>query len=255
MILSVWPLHPQRAAAEPFLIESNDPEPMLGRNLDGSVEAAMKPAYRLVERVSDRCYDFVRVQLISNILPGGLSRDLSSVPGGGSDEVFSRNLRDQEARFLQRLRESYPVEGQQAELQGWRSWAAQEQAAVAIDALTDTLLQRYQLGFFARSSEAYAQDRRNWDPGSLAMAGVVGGAVLLLNGMHATVPLDELRLRIDLRPGLRLQQALRDGGTARSLASLELGYKDSPLIAAMEWGVADGQLHSESVGLKYRLRY
>jgi hypothetical protein len=87
------------------------------------------------------------------------------------------------------------------------------------------------------------------------MAGVVGGTVLFLNGLHATVPVDDLRLRIDLRPIRRLQQALHSGGTAQSLASLELGYKDSPLVAALELGVDNGRMRNESVGLKYRLRY
>ena len=254
-------LRPLRAGAEPLLPENRDPGPALGERLDGSVQGALRPAYRFVEGISDGAYEFVRVHLIGSILPARLSRSLYAAPGPDSGELFFRNLRDQEARYLQRMREAYPVADQQAgspdpaRLQEWRCWAAEEQTGAAINALTDTLLQRYQLGIFARSSETYAKDRRNWDPGFFTMAAVVGGTILFFNGMHAAVPLADLRLRIDLRPGQRLQQALRSDGTARRLASLELGYKDAPLTAAMEWGVAEGHLRNESVGLRYRLRY
>ena len=261
LALVAFSLRPLRAEAARLLMEPRDSGPMLGEHLDGAVQGTVQPAYRFVEGISDGVYEFVRVHMICGILPGRFTRNLQAAPGQDSGELFAKNLSEKEGRFLQRMRETYPVMNPMggpydpSRLQEWRSWAAEEQTGVALNALTDTLLQRYQLNFFGRSSETYARDRRNWDPGFLTMASLVGGTIFYFNGMHATVPLDDWRLTVDLRPGQRLQRALRNEGTARRLASLELGYKAIPLTAAVDWGVDNGQLRNESVGVKYRLRY
>jgi hypothetical protein len=250
---------PLSAGAKPLSPEGDGP--VLGEQLGGAVQDTIRPAYRFVEGISDGVYDFVRLQVIGNILPERMTSNLYAAPRQDSAALLDKNLSEKEARFLQRAREAYPIAGdkagsvEQAPLQQWRSWAAAEQLSVSVDALKDTLLQRYGLDFFGRSSEAYAKDRRNWDPGFLTMAGLVSGALLYLNGMHATAPLGDLRLGIDLSSGLRVQRAMQSGGAGRRLGGLELGYKGQPLALAADWGVDNERLRGESVGLKYRLQF
>jgi hypothetical protein len=254
-------MFPLCASGEALLRADPDAGPALGQGLDGTVRSTVQPAYRLVEGVSDGVYDFVRVRLIGSFLAQSLTRNLRAAPGQDSALLFDKNLREKEARFLQRARETYPAwsdaagPSDAARLREWQSWAADEQRSVAVDALRDTLLQRYGLELFGRSAQAYAGDRRNWDPGLLTMAGLIGGGLLYVNGMHAAAGLGDWNLAMDLRSGARLQQALRDGAPARGLARLELGYKDKPLTVASEWGADGRRLRSQSLGLMYRLRY
>jgi len=256
-VLALAALCPAFCGAQPLLARQTDPAPAMGGRLDGAVQ----PAYRFVEGISDGVYDFVRVHLIRNLLPDGMTRNLIAAPRRDSSLAFAEKLREKEGRFLRRAQEAYPVlagtadPADPARRQEWRTWAAEEQVSVAVDAMRDTLLQRYGLEFFGRSSETYLKDRRNWDPGLLTMAGLVGGSLLYVSGLHATARLGDWKLGLDLRSGLRLRQALQDQGSARHLAGLELGYKDAPVTLATEWGLSRGRLGSERVGLNYRLKY
>lgn len=219
--------------------------------------SAVQPAYRLVEGISDGVYDFMRTRVIGVILPGRLSRNLKAAPQADSAPLFEKNLRRNEARFLERARESYPVMGDRsgpARLQEWCTWAGEEQVSVTVDALQSTLLERYQLELFGKSSEAYARDRRNWDPGFLTMAGLIGGSVMYFNGMSTTAEFRHFKMDVDLRSGLRIRQAL-EGGSVSRLASLELGYRDFPVTLATDWGMDKGEVRNERVGLMYRLQF
>ena len=222
---------------------------------------AVEPAYRFVEAVSDGIFDFARLHVVGALLPGRLTRSLKAAPRKDSTPLFERNLHDKETRYLARARAAYPMTGEGARsaspesLRAWRFWAAGEQVSVAVDALGDTLTERYQLEFFGRSSGDYAKDKRNWDPGFLSMAGLLGGAFVYLNGMHAAATVGRLKFAVDLPSGVRFQRALQGGGNSRSLAGFELGLKDTPLTLSTEWALADGRLRSERVGLNYILRY
>ncbi len=259
--LALAALLPVGSWGGPLSGDASDPVPALGERLGGAVEGTVHPAYRFVEGISDGIYDFMRDHVIRNIMPGRLSRNLRAAPGRDSAPLFDRNLREKESRFLQRAREAYPILDDKAgpsdtvRLQEWRSWAAEEQVSVTVDALKDTLLERYQLELFGRSSQAYARERRNLDPGFMTMAGLVGGALLYANGMHAVAHMGCWKLAVDLRSGARLRQALQEGASSRRLAGLELGYKDKPLALAADWGAQGGRLRGERVGLVYRLRY
>ena len=263
LALSLAVLSPPCAGAKPLAPQDAQPKPVLGERLDGAVQGAIRPAYRLLEGISDHVFDFMRLQVVGAVMPERMAGRLEKAPREDSAALLEKNLREKEARFLQRAREAYPMAGDgagdeagaPAQLRQWRSWAAGEQLSVSVDALKDTLLQRYGLDVFGRSSEAYAKDRRNWDSGFLTMAGLVSGALLYLNGMHATAPLGDWRLGIDLSSGLRVQRAMRKGAGGRRLAAVELGYKDRPLAVAAEWGAEGERVRDESVGLKYRVQF
>ncbi|OGR83233.1 MAG: hypothetical protein A3J74_03260 [Elusimicrobia bacterium RIFCSPHIGHO2_02_FULL_57_9] len=221
---------------------------------------AARPAYRLVEGISDSVYNFMRSHLIGNILPTGLSRQMAQSPKNDSYAAFEYRFREKEKRYLERLSQAYPAQNQfarkdEGKIEAWRSWAAAEQASVAIDSLKDTLLDRYQLEPFGLCSGRYAKDRRNWDFGFLTMAGIIGSTFLYLNGLHADGAIGPWKMGVDLRSGLAVRQAVKNGKELSRVASFELGYKDHPLAAAAQWGLAQGHFRSESVGLKYRLRY
>lgn len=259
--LALAALCPAGAWGEPPLGPGPDPAPALGERWDGAVAGTVQPAYRFVEGISDGVYDFMREHVIGSIMPGRMTRNLKAAPREDSAPLFEQNLRGKESRFLQRAREAYPVLDDRdgppdpVRFQQWRSWAVEEQVSVTVDALKDTLLERYQLELFGRSAQAYALQRRNWDPGLVTMAGLVGGALLYVNGMHAVAHMGRWSLAVDLRSGARLRQALQNGASSGRLAGLELGYRDLPLALAAEWGSQGGRLRGERVGLIYRLRY
>ena len=218
------------------------------------------PAYRVVEGISDGVFDFMRRCVIGPIFPPRLTRSLKAAPQKDSAALFNRNLYENESRYLARIQAAYPItDGQRpgavSQARAWSVWAAREQLDVAAQSFKDTLISRYQLELFGRSSQEYASDRRHWDPGFLTMAGVLGSAVLYLNGMHTTVQIGAVKLGVDLAPGLRFSQALRGEGSGHGLASFELGLKDKPLTVATDWGITAGRLRHERIGLSYRLRF
>jgi hypothetical protein len=98
-------------------------------------------------------------------------------------------------------------------------------------------------------------NRRNWEPGFLAAAGVLGGSFLYLNGLQATAHLGGLKVGVDVCSGLCLQKALQNEGTARRLAALELAYAGKPITLKTEWGLGNGNLRNERVALEYRRRF
>jgi hypothetical protein len=221
----------------------------------------MQPAYRVVEGVSDGVYNFMRSYVVGNLWADESARGLRMAPEEDSARLFDENLRKQELLFVRQTREAYPVTSEasgpfdSALIAGWRSRTIEGVRFAAAVAVKETLRQRYRLEFFDSRSDSYLWDRSNWDPGSLALAGVVGGFLFYLDGMRATAKVADWDLAIDLRSGLRFQQFLRQGAANARLASLKLGRGDKPLALVTEWGLANGRLASRSVGFEYRLRY
>lgn len=255
-------LIPAPLCAETSLQVNQQTNPMLGESIDGAVQGTVDPAYRLVEGISDGVFDFMRVHVIGNILPSRLTRNLKAAPRENSAPVFDRNLHDNEARFMERARAAYPVAaiGSQTattlrQQQAWRNWAAQEQVSVTIDSLADTLIQRYQLELFGQRSGEYAQKRRNWDPGFLTMAGLLGSTFLYLNGMHTTGDVGLIKFGLDLQAGMKFHHALKAAGSVANVGALELGLKNLPITLATGWGISQGRLRNERIGLNYRLKY
>lgn len=254
-------LFPAPAFAETSLLTGQQSNPMLGDQIDGAVQDTVQPAYRFVEGVSDGVYDFMREHVIGALLPDRLNQDLKAAPAQDSAPLFNKNLNDREARFIDRARTAYPIitddagSAGEAQIEAWRSWAAREQVSVAVDSLRHTLMQRYQLQLFGENSGDYAKQTQHWDPGFIAMAGLVGGSFLYLNGLHATAHMGDFKLGIDISAGRRFQHAVENDGTTSHLAGLELGYKNIPVSVATEWGTTQGRFHNDTVGLNYKLRY
>lgn len=247
-------LRPRAAGAAPLPETGREAGPALGTDLDDAVQGAARPAYRFVEGIADGVYEFARIHIVGRLLPGRFNRNLAVASDRNSDELFAQNLRAREADLLRRERAAYPVAAAQtgpidcARLQDWRMRFLEEQQGVALNALTDTLLQRYRIKALGHASVSYMKERQNRDAGSLTMAGLLSGAAFYLNGLHAAVPLAGLRLKIDLRPGWRLRRTLGGDGACPGWANLELGYKNAPITATMEWGVAGGRARAERRG-------
>ena len=221
-----------------------------------------QPAYRIVEGFSDGVYDFMQSLVISNALPKGLDSELSRTPEKDSYGLFQDHFQKKEIRYLERLAEAYPTRQDvqtgyynPAQLEAWSARAKEEQLSVVVDSLRDTLAERYRLELFGRQSGNYAKDRRNWDPAVLAMSGIVGGAFAYLNGIHTTAHLADFNLGMDMRAAMRMRQTAAGDALASRAASLELGYKDSPLSLATDWDAGRGGLYGERYVMKYRLRY
>lgn len=235
------------------------PAPLLGKQLSGGVSGAAKPAYQVIEGLSDGAYWLIRSQFIGRLLPDGLMREMGRTPNGDSYAAFQANFGRKQERFMNRLREAYPATeaGRQDEgkMGSWRGQAASEQQAVAVDALTASLLDRYELPRFGRDSEAYAKNRRHWTPQFVTVASVLGGAVAYGNGIHADFKMKKLAASVDLKPGHAIAAAARGNGNLDKAAEVELGVKDSRVTLAAAWQVKAGAMRSESLGVKYRLRY
>jgi hypothetical protein len=232
-----------------------------GPQASKTAPSAAQPAYRMVEGISDGVYDFMRLHVIGSILPERLTRNLKAAPRENSGLLFDQNLREKESRFLARARAAYPryVEGgrpaSQDQIQAWRDWARAEQISVGIDAIGDTLIKRYQLELFGDASGSYAKDRRNWDPGFLSMASVLGGTFLYLNGLHATAHFGQFKIGLDVASGMRLREALQSQGEYKRLASLELGRRNLPVAFTTELGSSAGKVVGERFGLVFRRRF
>lgn len=250
-----------RASDDPLQFQGGDSAPFLGGRVGSAVSEAMHPAYVFAEGISDGIYRMLRSHLIAAVLPDAMARNLGRSPRKDSQAQFESNLHRGETRYLQRVRDAFPehheadVQAGDARLRQWQTWAGEEQLSVLIDAFRDTMVQRHDLEGFGKASGRYALDSRNWDPSFLATAGILGGAFLYVNGLHASTRVGAVHLGLDVRSGLKIRNSMREEGDLTRLAGLELGYKDKPLRLATEWGLNRGNFRNEQVGLKYSLRY
>lgn len=216
---------------------------------------SIQPVYRGVEAVADGVYGLVRGHLISAVLPGGLSRRMSAVPLGTSDKVFTERLRYRQEKTARRLLQERPVGPLgPAEAAAWQREAAAAHLTVMTDAMADALIRRYQLERFGKDSGAYASNLANWDAEFIASAGVLGGAYLYVAGVRTDFNVGPVRVDFDTRPGSAVQGAIQNGD-ARGLAALTLSRRGSPLSFKSEWGVKDGRMASERVGVTYASRF
>ncbi len=214
-----------------------------------------RPVYRGVEAVADGVYGLVRGHLISAMLPGRLSRRMSAVPVGTSDKIFAERLRQRQEKASRRLLEERPVGPMgPADTAAWRRRAVRSHATAMTDAVADALIRRYQLERFGQDSGAYASNLSNWDPEFLASAGILGGAYLYVAGLRTDFTVGSLRVDFDTRPGAAVRGAIQDGD-APNLAALTLSRRGSPLSFKTEWGVKDGRMAADKVGVNYSARF
>ncbi|MBI2790297.1 MAG: hypothetical protein HYX59_16675 [Elusimicrobia bacterium] len=214
-----------------------------------------RPVYRGVEAMADGVYGLLRGHLISAVLPGRLSRRMSAVPVGTSDKVFAERLRYRQEKASRRLLEARPVGPVgPAETAAWQREAAGAHMTVLTDAVADALVRRYQLERFGKDSGAYASNLANWDPEFMLSAGVLGGAYLYVAGLRTDFSVGPLRVDFDTSTGNALRGALQNGG-GHGLAALSLSRRGSPLSLKTEWGLKDGRMASEKVGVNYSARF
>jgi hypothetical protein len=225
-----------------------------GAHADDWAES-VQPMYRGVEAVADGVYGLVRGHLISAVLPGGLSRRMSAVPVSTSDKIFAERLRYRQEKAARRMIEERPVGPMgPAETAAWQKSAFNAHATVVTDAMADALVRRYQLERFGKDSGAFAANISNWDPEFMASAGILGSAYLYVAGLRTDFNVGPLRVDFDTRPGSAIQGAIQNGD-AHGLAALTLSRRGSPLSFKSEWGVKDGRMASEKVGVNYAARF
>ncbi len=247
-------------AGEP-LFGQRSQVPIFRGDIGGSLDKYMRPAYRAVEDATDHLYDFVRVHVIDTVLPRGMSRGLSPSPQTDSYDAFRKALRTKEDRLAHQMLETYPAGVTNngyytaSQLEQWQNWAAEQQVSVFVDSFRDAIFQRHHLQRFGRDSGDYLKDSDNWSPGFAAMSTLIGGAFLYLNGLHVDAHAGDIRLGIDLRAAARIRTAIAARGDPYQLGGLELGWKDKPIVLAAYWGMQNGHLTADQLGLNYRLRY
>ena len=211
-----------------------------------------QPAYRFIEGLSDRAYDFARVDLAGAALPVRFARTLKPAPSADSTDAFQRRLREGEAAFYSRLQASR--QARQGSPRQWQSWVAREQAGVAADAVGKTLRERYRLNFFERFLDDWASGRGRREPAAWAAAGLAGGVVAYAGGVHAAFSVGRLRLGLDARPGFKIERAVRRGASEH-LGDARLALKDFPASVSVQYGLASRRVQAERVALDVQLKF
>lgn len=238
------------------------PRYFLGDEIGGRAMGAFRPVYGVVEGLSDGIYDILRVHLVGNIFPSRLTKELKAPPKEDSFAQFDRNFHDNELRFFRWIHENDPNRvvgyGQRtnyAEQENFKRLAAERQLSVLLSSLTQTALGRYQLERAGKNAGKYAQNTRNWDPSFLAMAGVIGGGVLYIDGLHANADIWDVRLGIDLRAGHRIRSAVENGSRLEEMGCVEAGYKDNPFTLSACSELEKRQVKLGRSGLRYQIRF
>jgi hypothetical protein len=216
---------------------------------------ATRPVYSGVETLADGVYGLVRGHLFSAILPGRLSQSMSAVPVGSSDQLFAELLEKRQARASRRILEARPAAPTSSPyaLAAWRDMAMREETTAVVDALADTLLARYQLQRFGQASGVYALNTSNWDAGFLTSAATLGGAYLYVAGLRTDWTMYSVRVDFDSVAGSSLKN-VAESGEGR-VAEIRLSRKGSPLSLRSSWGLSDGNLQAQSLGVAYAARF
>lgn len=221
----------------------------------GDWAESARPVYRGVEAVADSVYGVVRGHLFSAVLPGGLSRRMSAVPVGTSDQIFAERLRKRQEKAVYRLVEQRPIGPMgPSESAAWERRAVGAHVTALTDAMADALVRRYQLERFGTDSGAYAKNVANWDAEFVASASVLGSAYLYVAGLRTDWTMGPVRIDFDTRSGAALQRALQSGD-GDGLAAISVRRKDSPLSLKTEWGMTAGRFETEKIGLNYSARF
>ncbi|MEK7388163.1 MAG: hypothetical protein AAB036_00545 [Elusimicrobiota bacterium] len=226
----------------------------VARAADETWQAA-GPVYQGVETVADGVYGLVRGHLFAALLPGRLSRSMSAVPVGSSDRLFTENLKKRQARASRRILASRPSAptSSPAALAVWRNIALEEEKRASIDAVADTLLQRYQLERFGQASGVYALNPGNWDAEFLASAATLGSAYLYVAGLSADWTFGSVRVDLDSPTGDALRETAQSG--EGRVAELRFSKKGFPLSLNTAWGLRGGSFSAESVGVACAARF
>ncbi len=235
---------------------------VLGEELGPGMMGTLQPLYRVAEGVGDAFYDLLTGRLFYWVVPERLRGEIRGTPRNNSFAIFDAKLNEKEFRLVERMRDTFPrgaapgADPTDDQLLQWRQWAAQEQVSVLLDAYKDTLMTRYEVERFGGSAENYARDRRNWtDPQFLAVGAVVGGTFLYLNGLHAAIPIGDLKVGVDLTSARALIAALQNQTGVGRAGAVELTYKNSPLSLSTELGINNGMLETKYYGGKLQFKY
>lgn len=206
-------------------------EDLIAVDLGVRAITALRPAYRLVEGISDGVFG----GFLSTILRGSPARSL----GQDSFAAFTAHYRAKQERMLERLRHE----------QNW-DWAPEGQVQVVLDSLRDTLMDRYQV----QRLGAWAKDQP-MDAHTLAGAGVIGGAFLYFGGGHANARIGQARVGVDLASVQRISSALASGGDLAKAAGVELRWGAARWSLNAGLGVSRGRMAPGSYALRYRLSF
>lgn len=217
-----------------------------------------RPAYNVAVGISDEIFDVLRVYVLQPVFRG-VHSEIVDYRKRDSYDIFEKELRRQEARFIQRMKETYPdrrsLAGQDDQVSERWAWAGGEQVSIVMDSFQDALLDRYRIESLEAWAARFAQERRELEPGEISLAMTVGGGFLYFNGIHSESHLGPVRLNVDVKSARSLLKAIEGGTDLNRAAALELGWKNSPLSLASAWDVRSGGLRSQNVALKYRLSF
>lgn len=217
-----------------------------------------RPAYNAAIGISDEIFDALRVYFLQPVFRG-VHGEIADYRRRDSYETFERELRRQEARFVQRMKETYPdrrsLAGQDDLVSERWAWAGGEQVSIVMDSFQDALLDRYRIESLEAWAARFSLERRELETGEISLAMAVGGGFLYYNGIHSESRLGPVKLNVDIKSAKSLLRSIENQENLDRAASLELGWKNSPLSLATAWDIRSGGLRSDKVALKYRLTF
>jgi hypothetical protein len=196
--------------------------------------SAAQPVYTAAESFTDGVYAF-------------LSRS-GEGPRATSYELFSGELQGRQERAERLIAGSMPVgPASSGDIAVWGGRAVAEEAKALTDTFASTFAQRYEVKPFSLVPGDSAADG---DAGRFASTALFGAAYAYAAGVRADLAAGPVRFDIDVNSGRALRRS-SEGGPARRLASLRVSPRNSPLYLETVWGIREGRVGRESLGLNY----
>jgi hypothetical protein len=132
--------------------------------------------------------------------------------------------------------------------------AIHEQTIALSDAFVETLLARYQIRRFGKSSNSYASNIQNWDADFFTSAVLFGGAYAYVAGVRTSININALRFELDLSPGRALQSAFQTGNNQK-ISEIRLSRRGSPWTLKSRLRLQQGHLIGDNLGIHFTQRF
>lgn len=199
--------------------------------------SAAQPVYTAAESFTDGVYAF-------------LSRS-GDAPQATSYGLFTGELQAKQERADRIIAESMPVgAATSGAIAAWGERAVAEETKTLSDSFAATFAQRYDLQRFSLASSGPAGDAGDWSAGRFASTALFGAAYAYAAGLRADLSAGPVRFDVDVNSGSALRRSF-EGGPERRLASLRVSPRNSPLYLETSWGIRDGRVGRETLGLNY----
>lgn len=237
----------------------------LGDTFGPAVQNAFHPVLGVAVSVADRLYSVMTVHVLSHVLPDDLSRNFEKASSTDSYSTFDRIFHEKEAVFLRDLSNNYPHMGQNSGMgspndyqryRDWQNWAGSRQIDVFANSFGSWAIERYRLQATGDKFGKDIKNRKNWTPGTIAVAIVGGGVMGWFFGIQQPLYYGPMRMHINLHSADAVVRAMQNDGGVGRVAGIELGPKDDHWpVAYFNEEIKGGKWVTNTYGLKLSRRF